>query len=294
MPNCVKFLSYGHEKKIKWHKMLPCCFTFVPDSISKENKYPPTSVMRSNVQRKCVQRLIKPMLWYRRKRGRVDEWEHDSQTSLQPLLVLIGGNCPQWAMGYAANWDELEILTLTAAFLGALDATPLTPFAPWHDLVLSTSLLAVRLLFISWTLSHCASYCTYICIYILQRAFLPRNLAVSIHLGLCTISVHYFGCKALQGEIYHSQWYGLFLVRRKYRSNIIKLSLKSYTGREEESRKDAVSTNCCTAASIQWLCWGWTLPKHTSLEAPQWRSSLSANCKCDWAELKGFYKHVQY
>lgn len=72
-------------------KMLPCCLIFVPDTILGEDKYPPTSVMKSNVQRKCAQRLIKPVLWYRRKAGRMDELEHDSQTSLQPLLLPVWG-----------------------------------------------------------------------------------------------------------------------------------------------------------------------------------------------------------
>lgn len=83
------------------------------------------------------------------------------------------GECPQWATGCTENRDTLEILTPTAALLGASDATPLTGFAVWHNLVLSTSLLALKSLFISWTLNHCASYCTYI--YIARRISTQRS-----------------------------------------------------------------------------------------------------------------------
>lgn len=85
----VKFLDYGHEKKMELHKMSPCCLIFVPDSIPGEDKYPPTYIMRANVQRECVQRLIKPILWYRRQAGSMDDLEHDSQTSLQPFLLPV-------------------------------------------------------------------------------------------------------------------------------------------------------------------------------------------------------------
>lgn len=44
-------------------------------------------------------------------------------------------------MGCTGKWDALEILTPTAALLGALDATPLTGFALWHNLVLSKYLI---------------------------------------------------------------------------------------------------------------------------------------------------------
>lgn len=98
----VKFLSYSHEKKMQLHKMLPCCLIFVPDSIPGEDKYPPTSTMRSNVQQKRVQRLIKPMLWYGRKTGRMDELKHDSQNSLQPLLL------PVWGTVLSEQWGALE------------------------------------------------------------------------------------------------------------------------------------------------------------------------------------------
>ena len=91
IPNPVKFLSYSHERKMELHKMSSCCLIFVPDSIPGEDKNPPTSIRRSNIQRKCVQRLIKPVLWYRRQTGRMDELEHDSQTSLQPLLLPVWG-----------------------------------------------------------------------------------------------------------------------------------------------------------------------------------------------------------
>lgn len=98
----VKFLSYSHEKKMQLHKMLPCCLIFVPDSIPGEDKYPPTSTMRTNVQQKRVQRLIKPMLWYGRKTGRMDELKHDSQNTLQPLLL------PVWGTVLSEQWGALE------------------------------------------------------------------------------------------------------------------------------------------------------------------------------------------
>lgn len=99
----VKFQSYSHEKKMELHKMSPCCLIFVPDSIPGEEKYPPALIMRSNVQRKCVQRLIKPMLWCRRQTGRMAEQQHDSQTSLQPILL------PAWGTVLSGQWGALEI-----------------------------------------------------------------------------------------------------------------------------------------------------------------------------------------
>lgn len=70
--------------------------------------YHPAFIIRSKVQRKHVQRLIKPSLTgYRSKTGSMDKLEHDSQTSLQPLVLSVWGAVlsEQWgAMVSEMHW----------------------------------------------------------------------------------------------------------------------------------------------------------------------------------------------
>lgn len=98
----LTFLSYSHEKQMELCKMFPCCLIFVPDSILGEDKYPLTSTMRPNEQKKCVPSLIKPVLWYRWKTERMKKLKLDFQTSLQLLL-------PLWATVLSEHWGALEI-----------------------------------------------------------------------------------------------------------------------------------------------------------------------------------------
>lgn len=149
--------------------------------------YPPASIIRSKVQRKHVQRMIKPsLIGYRSKTGGMDKLKHDSQTSLQPLLLSV------WGAVLREQWGALVIemhskFNSHCFFLRALDANPFSGFALWNDLILCTSLLALKLLFISWIEPLCYLLHIYICC---KEHLYTRDLAVSIHLGLCAISVH--------------------------------------------------------------------------------------------------------